>query len=105
MILLRDVIPRQRSDEFHGLQSPVDLVGGGGGVPRYLGELVEGPVDLGIGFTTITGFSFVSHRTRMKSTHLLSRTDRSSACDQIPRINPTINRQSAITAAEGGGTN
>ena len=53
----------ERSDEHHGLQSAVDLSGGGIGVPERLGELSVDPVDLGIDFVTATG-QFSSYRTK-----------------------------------------
>ena len=52
--LLGDVVLGEGSDELHGLQSAVDFVGGGSGVPEGLGELLVDPRDLRFDFVAVT---------------------------------------------------
>ena len=60
--LLGDIVLAEGSDQLHGLQRAVDLVGGGVGAPERRRELVVDLGDLGAAFTTTAWqwFSLVS---------------------------------------------
>ena len=50
--LLCNIVLAEGSDQLHGLQRAIDLVGGGVGAPERCGELVVDPGDLGAAFVT-----------------------------------------------------
>ena len=105
VITLRgDLVLGEGCDQFHDFQGVINLLGGGVGVLDRLDKLVVNPAELLVFFVTVMGrVSFIADGT-CGSTYLLSRINRSSMCNLIPRTRPIMNRQSVTIGAGGGGS-
>ena len=107
--LLGEIILAEGSDQLHGLQRAIDLVGGGIGAPEHRRELVVDPGDLRAAFVTIAGrqFSLIYHREHMPDllTSCRRPTGHQHTSNLIPSNRPMMSRQSATISAGVGGSN
>ena len=70
--LLGDIVLAEESDQLHGLQHAIDLVGGGVGAPERRSEPVVDPGDLRTVFVTTAGRQFSLMYRREHVSYLLT---------------------------------